>query len=220
MLDTIAYYISHWNRRRKWNYFSKHFNIQENTRILDVGYTDIEYSSSDNFLEKQYPYSKNITALGIEEPTQFKKNYPDVNVVVYDGKAFPFKNKIFDIVWSNAVIEHVGNKEKQLYFLQEMLRVGNKIYMTTPNKYFPIEVHTRIPFLHIFLPKKLFDSFLQLIGKSWACGDYMHLLSVGDIKRMCKKLSISKSTYHIHKNRIAGLVVDFVIIIDASNTYD
>ncbi len=60
----------------------------------------------------------------------------------------------FDVVFSNAVIEHVGDRERQEALVREALRVGRRVFVTTPNRWFPIEVHTRLPFVH-WLPDEL-----------------------------------------------------------------
>jgi SAM-dependent methyltransferase len=60
-----------------------------------------------------------------------------------DACALPFADGEFDIVFSNAVIEHVGDRERQRQLVSEALRVGRRIFITTPNCRFPIEVHTR-----------------------------------------------------------------------------
>ena len=44
----------------------------------------------------------------------------------------------FDVVFSNAVIEHVGGEEEQLRFVAEALRVGRRAFITTPNRLFPV----------------------------------------------------------------------------------
>ncbi|MBD3247803.1 SAM-dependent methyltransferase, partial [Candidatus Falkowbacteria bacterium] len=64
------------NRERKWNIFLKELDPSYNDSILDVGYSDKEYSKTDNYLEKHYPYKKKITALGVEELVEFPKRYP------------------------------------------------------------------------------------------------------------------------------------------------
>ena len=130
--------------------------------------------------------------------------------MLYDGSYFPFADKEFDIAWSNAVIEHVGDYDKQVLFLSELIRTSKSIFITTPNRWFPIEVHTKLPFLH-YLPKKYFDKVLGLIGKSWASGDYMNLLSIPDIKKMLKVLNVKK--YTIKRNRKFFSTMDFVLII-------
>jgi len=207
---TLAYQISTYNRNRKWNTFINEFEINPDVTVLDVGFAEKEYNKTDNYIEKKYPYPYKLTALGVDIPFQFKKRYPCVNVVIYNGKKFPFRDKKFDIVWSNAVIEHVGSYDKQLFFIKEIKRVSRYAYITTPNKKFPIEVHTRTPFLH-YLPKYIFDKYLFLIGKKWATGEYMNLLSLNDINILLSKARINK--YKIIKNRFLGFVMDYSIII-------
>lgn len=206
----IAQTISAYNRKRKWKLFKDIIGINPNQTILDVGFTEREYSPYDNFIEKNYPYPEKITALGVDNPYSFKKRYPLVKVVIYNGNTFPFKDLSFDIIWSNAVIEHVGSKEAQLNFLKEVKRVGKKSFITTPNRNFPIELHTKIPLLHLFFNKQTYDSFLILIGKDWASGNYMNLLSKRNLIDLLFKAGIHQ--YKIISNRFFGLTMDFVII--------
>lgn len=206
---SIAYKISVYNRKRKWKIFLEVIKPSSKTTILDVGFSEDEYSEIENFLEKNYPYLQNVTALGIDTPKEFLKRYPEVKAIKYDGKNFPFKDQTFDICWSNAVIEHVGNKDRQIMFLREVKRVAKAAFITTPNKHFPIEVHTRAPLLHL-LPKKLFDKYLILIRKKWATGNYMNLLSLKDIRNLLMAAGISN--YKIIKNRLLFFTLDFVII--------
>ncbi|HBB37570.1 MAG: Methyltransferase type 11 [Candidatus Magasanikbacteria bacterium GW2011_GWD2_43_18] len=211
-LDYIAYRVSAWNRRRKWQRYTTLFPPMKGETVLDVGCSDIEYSETDNFLEKKYPHQSQITALGIDTPKAFPKTYPEVTCVQYDGGIFPFTNEQFDICWSNAVLEHVGDEAAQVLFLKEAYRVAKKGFITTPNKFFPIEVHTRVPLLHFVLPKKMFDAFLRLIGKQWATGSYMRLLSERDLRSILDKAGIK--TYRLFKNRMLGWTLDFVIVFD------
>lgn len=207
---SIAYQISKYNRQRKYQEFLKYLTPRPEEKILDVGFTEEEYSNSDNFLEKNYPYQDKITALGMVEAKQFTERYPKIITVLYDGKKFPFTDKQFDIVWSNAVLEHVGSEADQIFFLKEIKRVGKQAFITTPNKNFPIEVHTRTPFLH-FLPKRIFDSYLKFIGKTWATGSYMNLLTENKLRKLLKKADINN--YKIIKNHFGGFILDLVVII-------
>ena len=207
---SIAYKISGFNRRRKYNEFLKYLNPKPEALILDVGFTEEEYSDNDNFLEKNYPYKDKITALGMVEAKQFSFRYPKISAVIYDGKKFPFADKQFDIVWSNAVLEHVGSEEDQIFFLKEIKRVGLQAFITTPNKNFPFEVHTRTFLLHN-LPKNIFDSYLNLIGKKWATGAYMNLLNEKKLRKLLDRAGIDN--YQIIKNHLAGFVLDLVVVI-------
>jgi len=208
-LCNIAKEKSNNNRLKKYNLFIKYFSPLESHKILDIGPTEKEYHESDNLLEKKYPFPEKITALGINEFKEFCIRYPKVKAVNYNGDDFPFKENEFDFCWSNAVLEHVGDVQKQTKFLREIKRVSKKAFVATPNKYFPIEVHTKIPFIH-FLPKALFDKFLCLIGKAWAAGQYMNLLNLREIRLLLERCGINE--YKIIKNKISGFTVDFIII--------
>src|SRR5437660_11025809 len=76
-----------------------------------------------------------------------------VTAVQADGCYLPFKSKSFDWVFSNAVIEHVGGWARQKEFANEIRRVATKGYfVATPNKHFPIEPHTLLPFYQFLTP--------------------------------------------------------------------
>ncbi len=206
---SIAYKISGYNRNRKWKRFKEVVKFNEHTRVLDVGFSDKEYSATDNYIDKNYPYPDKLTALGVEEPIEFEKKYPAIKAVKYDGSIFPFDDKTYDVCWSNAVIEHVGSRKNQLLFIKEISRTSKVAFITTPNKYFPFEVHTRVPLLH-YLPKGTFDKFLKLIGKEWAAGDYMNLLSLRDIRKLLKEAGIKE--YRIIKNRFLIFTMDYILV--------
>lgn len=206
---TLAHTISAYNRRRKWGLFLKEIAPTQEMRVLDVGFSEGEFSSTDNFIEKNYPYPEMLTALGTDIPAKFKLRYPKVSAFHYDGIVFPFEDKTFDVLWSNAVIEHVGDRDKQLFFLKEIKRVSKRAFITTPNRFFPIEVHTLVPFLH-YLPKKIFERYLMLIGKRWATGGYMRLLSHAELKSLLADAGITE--YRIIKNTLGGSTLDFIVL--------
>jgi hypothetical protein len=62
-----------------------------------------------------------------------------------------FKDKEFDVAFSNSVIEHVGNLEQQEQMAEEVQRICKRYFIQTPNRYFPIEPHFLFPFFQ-FLP--------------------------------------------------------------------
>ena len=89
----------------------------------------------------------NLTPQPITAPTGVL-----LTTLVADGRNLPFDARSFDWVFSNAVIEHVGAWPQQQRFASEIRRVASRGYfVTTPNKFFPIEPHTMLP-LYQFLP--------------------------------------------------------------------
>ncbi|MBP7811677.1 MAG: class I SAM-dependent methyltransferase [Candidatus Moranbacteria bacterium] len=210
LIEKIATIFSSRSRKNKYSQFITECRPTPEDSILDIGVNTREYSPFDNYLEKQYPHKKNITAIGLEEGSSFKSLYPEITYLQADGRELPFKNNQFDLVYSNAVLEHVGTREQQCDFLRELLRVGKRGYITTPNRFFPVEVHTRVPLLHILLPKSLFDAFLSLIGKDWATGNYMNLLSEKELRLLLDAAGISD--YSLLRNRFLGLTMTFTVI--------
>lgn len=187
------------SRERKYREFISLFEPSHDSTILDVGVADKEYSPFDNYLEKKYPYPDRITALSIYPLTEFKKRYSRVNAVTYEGGGkFPFKDKEFSIIYSNAVIEHVGGFSEKIDFIREMHRCAFSIYFTTPAREFPWEMHTNYPFIH-WLPQKTRDRFLRASGKSWATGNYMNLLRKKDIVDLLKEAQVKEFKIFTHR---------------------
>lgn len=206
MIRNIKHHLMGKSRDTKFEQFLSLTRPNRDSTLLDVGVADQEYSPFDNYLEKRYPYPHNITALSIHPLEEFSKRYPDVKAVSYKGGKFPFKDKQFSIVFSNAVIEHVGDFHKQLFFIKEMKRVGHQFYFLTPAKEFPIEMHTNYPFIHWF-PDTMFNKIVTWLGKGWASGDYMNLLKKKDLQALLKASDVRH--FRIFTHSIGPLSVHY-----------
>jgi hypothetical protein len=84
-----------------------------------------------------------------------------------DGRDLPFDDLAFDHVHSSAVLEHVGGAANQALFLRQLWRVaGKSLFVTTPNRWFPVEFHTVLPLLH-WLPPPMFRATLRAMGRDF-----------------------------------------------------
>ena len=73
------------------------------------------------------------------------------------------KDNSYDIVFSNSVIEHVGDLKRQKLFARTALRLGQKLWIQTPSKFFPIEPHWFALLIHWF-PRKYQYSLFRLFA--------------------------------------------------------
>src|SRR5262249_46317944 len=117
--------------------------------------------------EERYPWPGRITALGLHDGSSFQRRYPAIRYVQGNACALPFADGEFDIVFSNAVIEHVGTRDRQRQFVAEALRVGRSVFLTTPNRRLPREVRTRLPLVH-WLPGAAAERVYRAAGKGFA----------------------------------------------------
>ena len=116
--------------------------------ILDVGVSDV-VTDGANVIERLYPYPEAITAAGLGAGHQFRAAYPRVRYDrVYAGEGLPYGDRQFRVAVSNAVLEHVGSPTAQVSFIRELTRVADRVFLTVPNRFFPVEHHTAIPFAH------------------------------------------------------------------------
>jgi methyltransferase family protein len=147
----VAARVSLRSRERKLRLFLDLYRPGPATSVVDVGVTDAPFGagSTDNFFEALYPWPERITAVGRTELERFAAAFPRVRTVRADGRALPFVDSEFDLGFSNAVVEHVaGGRSGQRQFVGELCRVAKHVFVTTPNRWFPLDPHTLLPLAH------------------------------------------------------------------------
>ncbi|MDE2004977.1 MAG: methyltransferase domain-containing protein [Rhodospirillales bacterium] len=160
----LAARLAHRARERMHADFLRLCASGPQTRILDVGVSDVMRDEA-NMLERLHAWPEAITAVGLGEARAFQAAFPRVRYQrIAPGAALPFADDAFDLSVSNAVLEHVGSEAAQRHFLAELLRVGKRSFVTVPNRYFPVEHHTAIPFAH--WSDRLFPPVCRLLGKA------------------------------------------------------
>ncbi|WP_448600205.1 class I SAM-dependent methyltransferase [Thermoleptolyngbya sp.] len=153
------------------------------TTVLDVGVT-LDRREDCNFFEKAYPYPGRITAVGLEDASFLEQEFPGLKFVQANALDLPFADQSFDLVVSFAVIEHVGSRAQQRAFVRELCRVGKQVYITTPNRWYPVEFHTILPLIH-WLPPDWFRRILRVLGHDfWAKEDNLNLLTLSEFRQL------------------------------------
>ena len=131
-------------RMRRFQQFADLLSVDQNSKILDVGGTPGFWINSG--------LEKNVTILNLNLPEVCPPPFTWV-----EGDACQmsgFTNHSFDIVFSNSVIEHVGDMDRQKQMASEIRRIGKRYWVQTPYKHFPVELHFVFPFFQ-YLPKQL-----------------------------------------------------------------
>lgn len=178
--------------------------------ILDLGGTVKFWETFDLafFLNSK---SISITILNL---TQIESQYSNIQTILGDAcNLAKFKDKSIDIIFSNSVIEHVGNYDRQKKMTSEIRRVGKNYFVQTPNYYFPIEPHYRLFFFQ-FLPKILqvflLTHFKVEGGKRFSKEQAINSLKCIRLLKY-KELRLLFPESIIHCERIFGLIKSFIV---------
>lgn len=178
-------------------------------RILDVGGTELFWEQMD-FTGQP---GVEITLLNLERQAA---GHPGFFSVAGDARDLGrFDDDSFDVVFSNSVIEHVGGWEDQQRMALEMRRVGKRIFLQTPNRYFPMEPHFLFPFFQ-FLPLRWQVFLLMRFRLGWyprytdgvqaeAAARSVRLLSSRELQRLFPGA-------RLHRERWMGMVKSYVVM--------
>ena len=134
------------------------------------------------------------------------KQNKNLSQKIFDDEINEFKSDL----QSSAVIEHVGSQQNQEKMIENIFKLTKKMFIiTTPNRSYPVDFHTKIPFLH-WLPKKVHRKILRIIGMSFfSKEENLNLLSRNDIHSYLKKYELD---YKIIDLKLMGLSSNFIII--------
>lgn len=201
-------------RRKMFQCFMEYASPAPESRCLDVGVTPDNEGAANNFFEKMYPWTGSIIMCSVEDAGFLEREFLGSKFVQNEpGKALPFKDGQFDVVFCSAVLEHVGDYKAQEFFLKELVRVGRKVFLTTPNRWFPVEVHTVLPFIH-WLPQPVHQKILRLLGKDFfAQTENLNLLDKKRLSRMLQSVSIPVH-WVFSSYRLFGLPSNIILYIE------
>lgn len=198
-------------REKMFDLYLEEFPAEATESVLDVGVTADSGALSSNYFERLFPDKSKIIALSDQDASNLEKEYPGLEFKIGDARALPFPDNSIDVVTASAVIEHVGSYEKQKKMLEESMRVAKKgIFITTPNRWHPIDAHTVTPLLH-WLPKNLHRKVLGFLGmKFFSKEENLNLLDEAELTQMCREIGINK--FHFRKISTLGITSNLLLV--------
>jgi hypothetical protein len=185
--------------------------VTDDDSVLDVGVTSDRSYASSNYLEAWFPRKDRITATGIDDASFLERLHAGVRFVRANGLALPFADQSFDIVHSSAVLEHVGGAPNRRRYVRECARVARKaVFLTTPNRWFPVEFHTVLPLVH-WLPRPMFRALMRRTGRAFFAEESnLDLLSRRDLSDTTAGIEAFK--FHISSVALLGWPSNLLLV--------
>ena len=182
--------------------------LQKPVKILDIGGTVLFWEMMGFISDDNYE----VTILNLSGGGQVLKNITTVEGDATDLREY--MDKEFDVVFSNSVIEHVGDYEDQVQMANEVLRVGKRYFLQTPNYYFPFEPHFLCPCFHFF-PLCLKVSLIRHFNLGWRkkTPEKEKAIEVAKSVRLLRKkeLEVLFPDCEFYNERLFGLVNSYVV---------
>ena len=193
-------------RTKRMARFEKEFNLSSKLSVLDVGGSEYNWQ----FIS----FRPKLTLLNVQIPKSSVQTKA-ADWIIADGKYLPFKDAAFDIVYSNSVIEHLSTLSNQTLFANECRRVGIFYYIQTPNKWFPVEPHYIMIFIH-WLPKP----FQRRLIRNFTIRGWVERPSQVECERMIQEFRLlSKKEFQlifpdaeIWEERLLGLTKSMIAV--------
>jgi hypothetical protein len=178
---------------------------------IDVGTTSDHSNFSSNYLIKNL---SNISIFKSLSDQKIIDPFFSIKInksITSEFSYYDIKNYNSDLVISNATIEHVGNFDQQVKMIQNIINLTKKkFFIITPNRYHPIEFHTKLPLIH-WLPKIIHRKLLKMLGFSYySLEENLNLLSENDIHHIMKKIYFKN--YKILKIKFLGFNSNHIVI--------
>lgn len=130
-------------RRKRFEMFTAALSPSTTDSILDIG------GYPDNWLQHERVANR-VDILNLTKTEYEPSDSPShqIETVAGDGTALAYDDDSYEIVFSNSVIEHVGDWQAQQQFAAEARRVGKRLWIQTPAREFFFEPHYLTPFVH------------------------------------------------------------------------
>lgn len=145
-------------REQRWRWLVEAFPRLSEMTVLDLG------GRLDTWLAAPVR-ARHVHVVNLEPRPLEIPGWAEVELADACDLPAAVRSRHYDLVFSNSVIEHVGGHERRLRFADAVRTLGDRYWVQTPYRYFPIEPHWVAPGMQ-FLPSALRTS----IAHRWPLG--------------------------------------------------
>lgn len=212
--DSLPVRLATYQRRRMFQRFLDRCALPDpDCALLDLGVTSDQTYASSNYVEAWYPHKDRIVAAGIDDAQFLEDLYPGMKFVKADALDLPFEDGTFDVVHASAVLEHVGSFENQVRMIAECARVARRaVFLTTPNRWFPVEFHTVLPLVH-WLPKSWFRALMRRTGREFFADEAnLNLMSAGELRAASQQTNGTGMRWKVETVSLGGWPSNLLLI--------
>lgn len=201
-------------REKRAHLFREMFEIRPITRILDIGSEDgsaIAEVLRGTHAQPKNVYIADIDAARVEEG---RARFGFMPVVIPESGRLPFEDGFFDVVYCSSVIEHATVPKEEVWSVRsstefrrrarsnqrqladEIRRIGKAYYVQTPDKWFPIESHTWLPFIG-YVPRTLQMRVITVSNRYWVkrTSPDWYLLTVREMRALFPEAEIRRERF-------------------------
>ena len=194
------------------NILNRNINRSNIDSFLDIGTTEENELESSNFFVNNFTQvniKKSISDQDIRNSNFNQFLRKSITSIFDDSQIDTYKS---DLVISSATIEHVGSYDNQFKMIENIIKLTNKyFFITTPNRFFPIDFHTKLPFLHL-LPKEIHRKILKLICLAeYAKEENINLIDENTINKLITTQKNKLFKIRIFKVKLFGLTSNLLI---------
>jgi hypothetical protein len=189
----------------------QHLNNEKFSEALDIGTTNDLENESSNYLIKNLP---NITLYRSISNQKIENKFFSKSLnksILSEFSAIEIQDFKSELVISNATIEHVGKFENQIKMVENIIKLSKKFFIiNTPNRYHPLEFHTKLPLIH-WLPKKIHRKLLSLTGFTYSAKEEnLNLLSKNELRIILNRFDFIE--YTILNIKFFGFISNYIVI--------
>ena len=160
--------------------------------ILDIGTTSDSKNKSSNIIIKNLKNLNSYKSISDQKISMSLFKNKMTKSITGNFSKKELNDYSSDLVISNATIEHVGNLKKQKKMVANIIKLSKKMFIIiTPNRFYPIDFHTKIPLIH-WLPKTMHRFILKILGLNfYAKEKNLNLLSKYDFKKIIYQKNVA-----------------------------